>query len=115
MEEVRRDEALQLPDDLDYFAIDASLSAEVREKLDANRPQTVRNSATAGLSSTEIPSVFPRGRGVKESGKGAPTVLMSFLTSSMQCVGLVVVDLFLSPCADWCGQPYPWSHTSCYS
>ncbi|XP_036236936.1 protein MTO1 homolog, mitochondrial [Molothrus ater] len=41
MEEVHRDEALQLPDDLDYFAIDASLSAEVREKLDANRPQTI--------------------------------------------------------------------------
>ncbi|XP_030091706.2 protein MTO1 homolog, mitochondrial isoform X1 [Serinus canaria] len=41
MEEVRRDEALQLPDDLDFFAIDASLSAEVREKLDANRPQTI--------------------------------------------------------------------------
>ncbi|NWR52873.1 MTO1 protein, partial [Regulus satrapa] len=41
MEEVRRDEALQLPEDLDYFAIDASLSAEVREKLDSNRPQTI--------------------------------------------------------------------------
>lgn len=50
MEEVRRDEALQLPEDLDYFAIDASLSAEVREKLDSNRPRTVRNSASAGLS-----------------------------------------------------------------
>lgn len=42
IEEVRRDEALRLPEDLDYFAIDASLSAEVREKLDSNRPQTVR-------------------------------------------------------------------------
>ncbi|NXP73251.1 MTO1 protein, partial [Ramphastos sulfuratus] len=41
MEEVRRDEALQLPEDLDYFAIDASLSAEVREKLDSDRPQTI--------------------------------------------------------------------------
>ncbi|XP_014804841.1 PREDICTED: protein MTO1 homolog, mitochondrial isoform X2 [Calidris pugnax] len=41
MEEVRRDEALQLPEDLDYFAIDASLSAEVREKLDSSRPQTI--------------------------------------------------------------------------
>ncbi|XP_064020281.1 protein MTO1 homolog, mitochondrial [Pogoniulus pusillus] len=41
IEEVRRDEALQLPEDLDYFAIDASLSAEVREKLDSNRPQTI--------------------------------------------------------------------------
>lgn len=75
---MRRDEALQLPDDLDFFAIDASLSAEVREKLDANRPQTVRNSATAGLSISEIPSVFSRGRGVKESGKGTPTVWSHF-------------------------------------
>ncbi|NXD08169.1 MTO1 protein, partial [Nothocercus nigrocapillus] len=41
IEEVRRDEALRLPEDLDYFAIDASLSAEVREKLDASRPQTI--------------------------------------------------------------------------
>ncbi|NXP04871.1 MTO1 protein, partial [Thinocorus orbignyianus] len=41
MEEVRRDEALQLPQDLDYFSIDASLSAEVREKLDAHRPRTI--------------------------------------------------------------------------
>ncbi|KAH1172540.1 protein MTO1 homolog, mitochondrial [Mauremys mutica] len=41
IEEVRRDEALQLPEDLDYFAIDASLSKEVREKLDSNRPQTI--------------------------------------------------------------------------
>uniref|UniRef100_A0A8B9F0E3 5-taurinomethyluridine-[tRNA] synthase subunit MTO1, mitochondrial n=1 Tax=Amazona collaria TaxID=241587 RepID=A0A8B9F0E3_9PSIT len=41
IEEVRRDEALRLPEDLDYFAIDASLSLEVREKLDSNRPQTI--------------------------------------------------------------------------
>ncbi|NXC74303.1 MTO1 protein, partial [Anhinga anhinga] len=41
IEEVRRDEALRLPEDLDYFAIDASLSAEVREKLNSNRPQTI--------------------------------------------------------------------------
>ncbi|XP_010210334.1 PREDICTED: protein MTO1 homolog, mitochondrial, partial [Tinamus guttatus] len=41
IEEVRRDEALRLPEGLDYFAIDASLSAEVREKLDLNRPQTI--------------------------------------------------------------------------
>lgn len=71
---MRRDEALQLPDDLDYFAIDASLSAEVREKLDANRPQTVRNSTTAGLSSSEInPFCLLKGHGVKELGKGMPT------------------------------------------
>uniref|UniRef100_A0A670IBM3 5-taurinomethyluridine-[tRNA] synthase subunit MTO1, mitochondrial n=1 Tax=Podarcis muralis TaxID=64176 RepID=A0A670IBM3_PODMU len=41
IEEVRQDEALQLPEDLDYFAIDASLSQEVQEKLDSHRPQTI--------------------------------------------------------------------------
>nr|XP_056712329.1 protein MTO1 homolog, mitochondrial [Euleptes europaea] len=41
IEEVRQDEALQLPGDLDYFAIGASLSQEVREKLDSHRPQTI--------------------------------------------------------------------------
>ncbi|XP_062981025.1 protein MTO1 homolog, mitochondrial [Elgaria multicarinata webbii] len=41
IEEVRRDEALQLPEDLDYFAITASLSQEVREKLDSHRPQSI--------------------------------------------------------------------------
>nr|XP_034965502.1 protein MTO1 homolog, mitochondrial isoform X2 [Zootoca vivipara] len=41
IEEVRQDEALQLPEDLNYFAITASLSQEVREKLDSHRPQTI--------------------------------------------------------------------------
>ncbi|XP_074847116.1 5-taurinomethyluridine-[tRNA] synthase subunit MTO1, mitochondrial isoform X2 [Carettochelys insculpta] len=41
IDEVRRDEALQLPEDLDYFAIHTSLSKEVREKLDSIRPQTI--------------------------------------------------------------------------
>ncbi|KAJ6665840.1 hypothetical protein lerEdw1_001312 [Lerista edwardsae] len=41
MEEVRRDEALHLPQDLDYFALNVSLSQEVREKLDFHRPQTI--------------------------------------------------------------------------
>ncbi|XP_019376018.1 PREDICTED: protein MTO1 homolog, mitochondrial [Gavialis gangeticus] len=41
MEEVRRDEALRLPEDLDYFTINASLSQEMREKLHSNRPQTI--------------------------------------------------------------------------
>lgn len=61
IEEVRRDEALRLPEDLDYFAIDASLSTEVREKLDSNRPQTVRHWATARLGCNENPSVSSRG------------------------------------------------------
>ncbi|XP_053142863.1 protein MTO1 homolog, mitochondrial isoform X2 [Hemicordylus capensis] len=41
IEEVRRNEALQLPKNLDYFAISVSLSQEVREKLDSHRPQTI--------------------------------------------------------------------------
>ncbi|XP_072498703.1 protein MTO1 homolog, mitochondrial isoform X2 [Notamacropus eugenii] len=42
IEEVQRDEALQLPKDLDYLTIrDVSLSQEVREKLHSSRPQTI--------------------------------------------------------------------------
>ncbi|KAG8124263.1 hypothetical protein E2320_019581 [Naja naja] len=41
IEEVRQDEALRLPEDLDYLTIDVSLSQEVREILDAHRPPTV--------------------------------------------------------------------------
>ncbi|XP_007484260.1 protein MTO1 homolog, mitochondrial [Monodelphis domestica] len=42
IEEVQRDEALQLPEDLDYLTIrDVSLSNEVREKLHSSRPQTI--------------------------------------------------------------------------
>ncbi|XP_036623519.1 protein MTO1 homolog, mitochondrial [Trichosurus vulpecula] len=42
IEEVQRDEALQLPKDLDYLTIqDVSLSHEVREKLHSSRPQTI--------------------------------------------------------------------------
>ncbi|XP_044529819.1 protein MTO1 homolog, mitochondrial [Gracilinanus agilis] len=42
IEEVQRDEALQLPEDLDYLTIrDVSLSDEVREKLHSSRPQTI--------------------------------------------------------------------------
>ncbi|XP_066468535.1 protein MTO1 homolog, mitochondrial isoform X2 [Tiliqua scincoides] len=52
IEEVRRDEALQLPEDLDYFSLNVSLSQEVREKLDSHRPQTI-----GALS--RIPGVTP--------------------------------------------------------
>ncbi|XP_068923127.1 protein MTO1 homolog, mitochondrial [Petaurus breviceps papuanus] len=42
IEEVQRDEALQLPKDLDYLTVrDVSLSQEVREKLHSSRPQTI--------------------------------------------------------------------------
>lgn len=88
IEEVRRDEALRLPEDIDYFAIDASLSAEVREKLDSNRPQTVRYWATARLRRNEIPSVSSQGawgvRAVRE--RNNPQVLISFLTNSVALV-----------------------------
>ena len=40
----RRDEALSLPSDLDYGAI-GSLSTEVRQKLEANRPATLGQAA----------------------------------------------------------------------
>ncbi|XP_049751437.1 protein MTO1 homolog, mitochondrial isoform X2 [Elephas maximus indicus] len=41
IEEVQRDEALQLPKDLDYLTLrDVSLSQEAREKLHFSRPQT---------------------------------------------------------------------------
>lgn len=46
MKEVQRDEALQLPEDLDYLTLrGVSLSSEVREKLHFSRPQTVRQQA----------------------------------------------------------------------
>ena len=40
----RRDEALELPDDLDYQAV-AGLSSEVRQKLGALRPRTIGHAA----------------------------------------------------------------------
>ncbi|XP_038603784.1 protein MTO1 homolog, mitochondrial isoform X1 [Tachyglossus aculeatus] len=53
IEEVRRDEALQLPEDLDYMSIQTvSLSHEVREKLNSNRPQTIG-------AASRIPGVTP--------------------------------------------------------
>ncbi|XP_078467917.1 5-taurinomethyluridine-[tRNA] synthase subunit MTO1, mitochondrial [Lampetra planeri] len=52
IEEVRRDEALQLPDDLDYEQLNISLSSEVREKLALVRPPTI---GAAG----RIPGVTP--------------------------------------------------------
>lgn len=74
IEEVRRDEALRLPEDIDYFAIDASLSAEVREKLNSSRPQTVRSWATVRLNSSIIPPVYSQGawRGEEVQGKEYP-------------------------------------------
>uniref|UniRef100_A0ACB8GD32 Mitochondrial Translation Optimization n=1 Tax=Sphaerodactylus townsendi TaxID=933632 RepID=A0ACB8GD32_9SAUR len=75
IEEVRQDEALQLPEDLDYFAISASLSQEAREKLDSHRPQTggrgSRKASTQPVSpkkssntkSTDIPPAQPPGVG----------------------------------------------------
>uniref|UniRef100_A0A8C5NVV4 5-taurinomethyluridine-[tRNA] synthase subunit MTO1, mitochondrial n=1 Tax=Jaculus jaculus TaxID=51337 RepID=A0A8C5NVV4_JACJA len=51
--EVQRDEALELPQDLDYLTIrDVSLSDEVREKLQFSRPQTIG-------AASRIPGVTP--------------------------------------------------------
>ncbi|ELV10817.1 Protein MTO1 like protein, mitochondrial [Tupaia chinensis] len=53
IKEVQRDEALQLPKDLDYLTIrDVSLSQEVREKLHFTRPQTIG-------AASRIPGVTP--------------------------------------------------------
>ncbi|XP_064144090.1 protein MTO1 homolog, mitochondrial isoform X2 [Loxodonta africana] len=48
IEEVQRDEALQLPKDLDYLTLrDVSLSQEAREKLHFSRPQTPESKSSA--------------------------------------------------------------------
>ncbi|XP_023988750.1 protein MTO1 homolog, mitochondrial isoform X1 [Physeter macrocephalus] len=53
IKEVQRDEALQLPKDLDYLTLrDVSLSCEVREKLHFSRPQTIG-------AASRIPGVTP--------------------------------------------------------
>ncbi|XP_057595532.1 protein MTO1 homolog, mitochondrial [Hippopotamus amphibius kiboko] len=53
IKEVQRDEALQLPKDLDYLTLkDVSLSYEVREKLHFSRPQTIG-------AASRIPGVTP--------------------------------------------------------
>lgn len=53
MKEVQRDEALQLPEDLDYLTLrGVSLSSEVREKLHFSRPQTIG-------AASRIPGVTP--------------------------------------------------------
>lgn len=53
MKEVQRDEALRLPEDLDYLTLrDVSLSYEVREKLHFSRPQTIG-------AASRIPGVTP--------------------------------------------------------
>ncbi|XP_004864002.1 protein MTO1 homolog, mitochondrial isoform X3 [Heterocephalus glaber] len=53
IQEVQRDEALQLPEDLDYLSVrDVSLSHEVREKLHFSRPRTIG-------AASRIPGVTP--------------------------------------------------------
>ncbi|CAI9551303.1 unnamed protein product [Staurois parvus] len=39
--EIRKDESLTLPEDLDYMSLDTGLSIEVREKLTQSRPETI--------------------------------------------------------------------------
>ncbi|XP_078393264.1 5-taurinomethyluridine-[tRNA] synthase subunit MTO1, mitochondrial-like [Cetorhinus maximus] len=52
IEEVRRDEGLRLPDDLDYQQVGASLSTEAREMLENTRPQTIG-------AASRVPGVTP--------------------------------------------------------
>ncbi|CAK6446834.1 unnamed protein product [Pipistrellus nathusii] len=53
IKDIQRDEALQLPKDLDYLTLrDVSLSQEVREKLQFSRPQTIG-------AASRIPGVTP--------------------------------------------------------
>ncbi|XP_036172564.1 protein MTO1 homolog, mitochondrial isoform X2 [Myotis myotis] len=53
IKDIQRDEALQLPEDLDYLTLrDVSLSHEVREKLHFSRPQTIG-------AASRIPGVTP--------------------------------------------------------
>ncbi|KAM7135518.1 5-taurinomethyluridine-[tRNA] synthase subunit MTO1, mitochondrial isoform 1-T1 [Molossus nigricans] len=53
IENIQRDEALQLPKDLDYLTLrGVSLSSEVREKLHFSRPQTIG-------AASRIPGVTP--------------------------------------------------------
>ncbi|KAI5160398.1 protein MTO1 homolog, mitochondrial [Manis pentadactyla] len=53
IKEVQRDEALRLPEDLDYLTLrGVSLSSEVREKLHFSRPQTIG-------AASRIPGVTP--------------------------------------------------------
>ncbi|XP_007515851.1 protein MTO1 homolog, mitochondrial [Erinaceus europaeus] len=53
IKQVQQDEALQLPEDLDYLTLrDVSLSDEVREKLHFSRPQTIG-------AASRIPGVTP--------------------------------------------------------
>ncbi|XP_063791478.1 protein MTO1 homolog, mitochondrial isoform X2 [Pseudophryne corroboree] len=68
MAEVRRDESLVLPENLDYMNLDASLSNEVREKLSQSRPETIG-------AAFRIPGVTPAAilnllRYVKSSTQG---------------------------------------------
>ncbi|XP_004696362.1 protein MTO1 homolog, mitochondrial [Echinops telfairi] len=72
IEEVQRDEALQLPKDLDYLTLkDISLSDEAREKLHFSRPQTIG-------AASRIPGVTPAAvinllRFVKNTQRGQAT------------------------------------------
>uniref|UniRef100_A0A8D0CG38 5-taurinomethyluridine-[tRNA] synthase subunit MTO1, mitochondrial n=1 Tax=Salvator merianae TaxID=96440 RepID=A0A8D0CG38_SALMN len=67
IEEMRQDEALQLPEDLDYFAISASLSQEMRERLDAHRPRTI--GAASRIPGITPAAVFSLLRFVKSKAK----------------------------------------------
>ncbi|XP_021099386.1 protein MTO1 homolog, mitochondrial isoform X2 [Heterocephalus glaber] len=72
IQEVQRDEALQLPEDLDYLSVrDVSLSHEVREKLHFSRPRTVGKPKTTKVknSNTEEEEMAKQHYGLKKRMK----------------------------------------------
>ncbi|XP_072890100.1 protein MTO1 homolog, mitochondrial isoform X4 [Hemitrygon akajei] len=70
VEEVRRDEGMRLPEDLDYRSVKVSLSQEVRELLEFTRPQTI-------AAASRLPGMTPAAllnllRFVKLASKATP-------------------------------------------
>jgi tRNA uridine 5-carboxymethylaminomethyl modification enzyme len=66
----RKDEALRLPDRLDYGAI-GGLSNEVRQKLDATRPTTLGQAARiAGVTPAALVALLRHVRGPAKGGTG---------------------------------------------
>ncbi|XP_015714556.1 protein MTO1 homolog, mitochondrial [Coturnix japonica] len=98
IEEVRRDEALRLPEDIDYFAIDASLSAEVREKLNSSRPQTIGAvSRIPGVTPAAIINLLRYVKAEKlkafpQTGKYLPGKMYSEKTSSQTLVSAEISE-----------------------
>ncbi|XP_053326892.1 protein MTO1 homolog, mitochondrial [Spea bombifrons] len=69
--EVQRDEALELPEDIDYQSLEAVLSLEAREKLSQSRPETIGAAARIpGVTPVAIVNLL---RYVKNGARGSET------------------------------------------